>query len=628
MNNIRKYPDANFRLTNDIIFEQKDFSENGAFYNAGTGWQPIGAFSGYLDGSFYEIKNLYIKAANYAAFIYENTGTIKNFQISNANVSCIKSISGTAGKNTYAYASCLVYKNNGVIEYCNTSGQVYAENKAEGYVHSYAAGLVVHNSTNGHIRYSYNNAKVVAKSICTNTQASYAYAGGICANNGDNNLTDTPLIDNCYNIGEILGISEATYYSSTYRAYVGGISAINHNYARIDNCLNVGKISSEVNYTYGATSTSEVTAVSGITNNSTEGNYFGGKSTNCYCTITYSDYNSTICNEEELALESTFKNWDFQNIWVMGFVNSKIHPILKRNCSKHTIVTDKRIESSCVSNGKTEGSHCSTCFAIISLSKIIPATGHSYENNVCQYCQIKDLNSGLVYQINDTKTAYSVIRNDNNVDSTIIIRQSIHNLPVTNIEASVFSRCQNIETIGLPEGLLSIGDYAFEYCTNLTNIQIPKTVTTIGKEAFYCCDNITSISIPDGVKVIKNKTFAGCDKLTNVQLCDGLEKIMEYAFGWCYALEKIDIPNTVTEIEKNAFYACTYLKTVVLPVQTNNLYNVFYACDNINYYFRGTTIPEGLNIYSYTKYYFYSNQEPTDTKQNYWHYVDGLPVAW
>lgn len=55
LDNIRNDLDADYYLTNDIVFTEEDFEEDGAFYNDGQGWVPIGgsyemSFSGTLDG--------------------------------------------------------------------------------------------------------------------------------------------------------------------------------------------------------------------------------------------------------------------------------------------------------------------------------------------------------------------------------------------------------------------------------------------------------------------------------------------------------------------------------------------------------------------------------------------------
>jgi hypothetical protein len=46
----------------------------------------------------------------------------------------------------------------------------------------------------------------------------------------------------------------------------------------------------------------------------------------------------------------------------------------------------------------------------------------------------------------------------------------------------------------IPDGVTSIGDYAFAGCTGLTSVTIPASVTSIGDWAFYNCDNLDKAS--------------------------------------------------------------------------------------------------------------------------------------
>ena len=46
---------------------------------------------------------------------------------------------------------------------------------------------------------------------------------------------------------------------------------------------------------------------------------------------------------------------------------------------KHIVVIDKSVLSTCTTAGKTEGSHCVVCNAVITAQKAVPATGHSYD---------------------------------------------------------------------------------------------------------------------------------------------------------------------------------------------------------------------------------------------------------
>ena len=66
----------------------------------------------------------------------------------------------------------------------------------------------------------------------------------------------------------------------------------------------------------------------------------------------------------------------------------------------------------------------------------------------------------------------------------------------------------------IPEGVTSIGSYAFSGRTGLTNITIPDSVTSIGQDAFEGCTGLTSITIPSSVTSIGKKAFIHCPALT------------------------------------------------------------------------------------------------------------------
>lgn len=61
--------------------------------------------------------------------------------------------------------------------------------------------------------------------------------------------------------------------------------------------------------------------------------------------------------------------------------------------------------------------------------------------------------------------------------------------------------------VDLPEGLTSIGNYAFYNCSCLTSVTIPNSVTSIGNYAFSGCKGLTSITIPNSVTSIDNFAF-------------------------------------------------------------------------------------------------------------------------
>lgn len=90
--------------------------------------------------------------------------------------------------------------------------------------------------------------------------------------------------------------------------------------------------------------------------------------------------------------------------------------------------------------------------------------------------------------------------------------------------------------VTIPNGVTSIGDYAFNCRSNLTSITIGNGVTSIGKHAFAECSNLTSITIGNGVTSISSSAFQNCTSLTSIAIPDGVTSIGDYAFCNCNSL--------------------------------------------------------------------------------------------
>ena len=52
----------------------------------------------------------------------------------------------------------------------------------------------------------------------------------------------------------------------------------------------------------------------------------------------------------------------------------------------------------------------------------------------------------------------------------------------------------SLTSIEIPEGVTSIGEWAFASCSSLTSIVIPRSVTSIGDYAFSSCSTLTSFT--------------------------------------------------------------------------------------------------------------------------------------
>ena len=86
---------------------------------------------------------------------------------------------------------------------------------------------------------------------------------------------------------------------------------------------------------------------------------------------------------------------------------------------------------------------------------------------------------------------------------------------------------------------------------------VPEGIESIGSFAFFECTSLTAITLPDTVKTIKYSAFGGCYFLESIDLGAGIESIEGEAFGSCYTLKSIALPATVKDIAGSAFQLTT-----------------------------------------------------------------------
>ena len=154
-----------------------------------------------------------------------------------------------------------------------------------------------------------------------------------------------------------------------------------------------------------------------------------------------------------------------------------------------------------------------------------------------------------------------------------------------------FDHCQNLAEVTIPEGVISIGYSAFGSCYSLTDIPIPKSVRSIGSGAFNQCITLKEIIIPEGVTSIGDYTFVDCYDLTKVILPDGILSIGDGAFTACRSLTEITIPDSVTSIGNEAFYGCGSLKNINIPEGVTQIeFHTFLSCENLT----EITIPKSV----------------------------------
>ena len=163
---------------------------------------------------------------------------------------------------------------------------------------------------------------------------------------------------------------------------------------------------------------------------------------------------------------------------------------------------------------------------------------------------------------------------------------------VTSIGNYAFYNCSNLTAITIPEGVTSIGDYAFYNCQNLSSVNFPESIASIGCDAFYGTSWLNNL--PNGVLYLGKflyKYIGVMPENTTIEVKEGTERINQAAFEGCGGLVSITIPESVTEIGISAFASCTGLSTIDLPKNMTAINaGVFYECTNLT----TITIPENV----------------------------------
>lgn len=177
---------------------------------------------------------------------------------------------------------------------------------------------------------------------------------------------------------------------------------------------------------------------------------------------------------------------------------------------------------------------------------------------------------------------------------------------LTTIEKNAFYNCEKLKSVTIPQNVSSIGLAAFVEGlseSSLTEIkvdpenpyfsekdgvvfskdgtklivfpsgrsgdyQIPDGTVSVGDYAFYYCVNVSSITVPGSVRSLGEGAFGNCSSLTKAVLNEGLEEIGEYAFQSSSGIRDIIIPASVKSVGKNGFRLSSECRIRVLSTDT------------------------------------------------------------
>jgi hypothetical protein len=201
----------------------------------------------------------------------------------------------------------------------------------------------------------------------------------------------------------------------------------------------------------------------------------------------------------------------------------------------------------------------------------------------------------------------------------------------------------DIEYLDLPEGLTSIGAYAFSGAKSIKDVVLPQSLHELNQYAFQDCYSLHTFAIGPNLSVIAQHALHGCYSLTNLNVPANVTDIRFEAFGMvpnvaysegredrpyaaartvngivedpmvydavystnlsaCSAFAKgyIRVKDGVKTINSSAFYSCFAITTVELPNSVEKVgSNAFVNCDAVETLIVGSGLKE-TDMYAFS----------------------------
>ena len=147
---------------------------------------------------------------------------------------------------------------------------------------------------------------------------------------------------------------------------------------------------------------------------------------------------------------------------------------------------------------------------------------HTHNHNIVTGNIIDGQNMELQCECNHRKTDNIFTVSGNTVTGlkyaltsavSIVIPESINNVPITAIGNSAFSNQTGINAVTIPNTVTSIGTYAFSQLPGLIEVEIPASVSAIGANAFWNSQSLQRVWLPESAAGIGENAFAACPAL-------------------------------------------------------------------------------------------------------------------
>lgn len=135
-----------------------------------------------------------------------------------------------------------------------------------------------------------------------------------------------------------------------------------------------------------------------------------------------------------------------------------------------------------------------------------------------------------------------ITANTQHIDSGALRDSNIEHIVLrhahTYLEPGAFSRCSQLKTAELPNGMTTFPASLF-YESGLTTFTFPSSSTEVGRHMFRGCHNLTCVTLSNNIKIIRFGAFADCTSLKTLTIPNSVEYITPEAFDGCTSLKQV-----------------------------------------------------------------------------------------
>jgi len=211
-----------------------------------------------------------------------------------------------------------------------------------------------------------------------------------------------------------------------------------------------------------------------------------------------------------------------------------------------------------------------SCYNVVKL--VLPSTYIDNCYDILTNTRIEDLTLPLLSDGNGGYLAFSQY-------FEFSARLSLRKIQINNAITSVPDRCfymmPNLQEVGLPATVTSIGIAAFFRCALLKTVSPLSALKEIGDQAFCDCAGLTGFTLPEGLVSIGASAFSGCVVLAQTEFPAGLKSMGNNAFVDCPLSGRVVLPDGMEYVGRSVFGNCeniTELRVPLSPVSDNQKY--------------------------------------------------------